>query len=430
MTKEQCKKQICEAIDRSADRILSLAEKILAEPELGYREEKTSALVRETFDALGIPYTWPHAVTGVKGTLRGRDNKANVCIMGELDGLKCFGHPHAAPDGNAHACGHHAQIAAMLGAAVGLNGVMDALDGSVTFLASPAEEFIDLETRRTLREEGKIRYYGGKQQLIYEGVFNDIDAAMLIHAQPEEPEAKLYCRGHNLGFRAKTVTFRGKAAHGSTPWDGTNALNAAALAILGIHANRETFRDEEHIRIHPIITKGGDVVNSVPDEVTVEMYVRGAAPEAIRKGNEAVERACSGAAQMIGASLETEDLAGYLPIAESAALSAVLEDNAASLIGRKNLVYGEPITGSTDIGDLSMLLPVTQPSMGGFTGVLHSRDFAVTDPVSAILLPAKMMAMTAADLLWDGAAGALAVKADFTPKMTKEEYIRYLDGGI
>ena len=133
---------------------------------------------------------------------------------------------------------------------------------------------------------------------------------------------------------------------------------------------------------------------------------------------------------MIGAEQESEDLAGYLPIAELSGLSAVLEDNAASLIGRENLVYGEPITGSTDVGDLSMLLPVIQPSMGGFTGHLHSREFAVADPEKAILLPAKMMDMTAVDLLWDGAKEALAVKEAFVPQMTKEEYIRYLEGEI
>ena len=430
MTKEECKKQVCEAIDAAAGEIYQLAETILTNPEMGYREENTSALVRQTFDTLGISYTYPHALTGVKGTLRGRESRANVCIMGELDALKCAGHPHAAPDGTAHACGHHTQIAAMLGAAMGLTGVMDALDGDITFFAVPAEEFIDLDARRALREEGKIRYFGGKQQLIAEGAFDDIDTAMMIHAQPDEPEAKLYCRGHNLGFRAKTITFRGKAAHGSTPYDGTNALNAAALAILGIHANRETFRDEEHIRIHPIITKGGDVVNSVPDEVCIDTYVRGASLEAIRKGNEAVNRACQGAAQMIGAGLEWEDLAGYLPIGESEALSAVLEENAAFLIGRENLVYGGTITGSTDVGDLSMLLPVIQPSMGGFTGNLHSREFMAADPASAILMPAKMMAMTAVDLLWDHASGARTLRERFTPKMTKDEYIRYLEGAL
>ncbi|MBE6614803.1 MAG: amidohydrolase [Ruminococcaceae bacterium] len=430
MTREQCKKQICDAIDRAADEIFAITEEILAHPEMGYREENTSALVRRTFDTLGIGCTYPHALTGVKGKLTGREHRANVCIMGELDALKCAGHPHAAADGTAHACGHHTQIAAMLGAAMGLIGVMNELDGDITFFAVPAEEFIDLEGRRALREEGKIRYFGGKQQLIAEGAFDDIDAAMMIHAQPDERAAKLYCRGHNLGFRAKTITFRGRAAHGSTPWDGTNALNAAALAILGIHSNRETFRDEEHIRIHPIITKGGDVVNSVPDEVCIDTYVRGAALDAIRKGNDAVNRSVSGAAQMIGAEVDWEDLAGYLPIAESEALSAVLEKNAAGLIGRENLVFGETITGSTDVGDLSMLLPVIQPSMGGFTGNLHSREFGVADPVSAILLPAKMMAMTAADLLWDGAAGVKAVMDAFVPGLTKEEYIRYLEGEI
>ena len=86
MTREECKKQVCDAIDAAAETIYALAETILANPELGYLEEKTSALVRNTLDTLGIPYTWPHAVTGVKGTLCGRNSIANICIMGELDG--------------------------------------------------------------------------------------------------------------------------------------------------------------------------------------------------------------------------------------------------------------------------------------------------------------------------------------------------------
>jgi len=422
------KQALLKALDQQRDRILAIAEAILRNPEVGFREEATSALVRSIFDEFAIPYTFPHALTGVRGCLKGRNSHFRVAIIGEMDALHCSGHPYA--NGTvAHACGHHAQMAAMLGTAIALkeSGVMEHLDGDVIFLAVPAEEFIDLPERQELQDQGKISFLGGKQQLIAEGVMDDIDMAIMIHAQPNCPEAKLFTRSHNLGFRAKSITFYGKAAHGSRPYEGTNALNAAALAILGIHANRETFREEERIRIHPIITRGGDVVNSVPDEVCLETYVRGADAAAIRKGEEAVSRAVNGAADMIGATACIDDIPGYLPLTESVALSAVMEEIYTDLTGMEPIRYSESV-GSSDIGDLSSLIPVIQPSIGGFCGNLHGRNFAVSDPDIAYLLPAKLMALTVSALLGDGAKVAEAVKTSFHPVMTKETYLAYLKG--
>ena len=423
------RRAVCEAVDANRDEILAIANRILAHPELGFKEKETSSAVREWFERYGIGYTYPHARTGVLGTLAGRRQFGTVALMGEMDALLCPAHQHSVKGGAAHACGHFAQIAALLGAGAALreSGVMRELDGNVALLAAPAEEFIDLDARRAMREAGEIRYFGGKQQLIAEGAFDGVDCAMLLHAQGTDPERKLYVRQHNLGFRTKKDIFRGKAAHGSTPYNGTNALNAAALAILGIHANRETFRDEERIRIHPIITKGGDVVNSVPDEVVIEMYVRGATEEAIRKGSAAVDRAVAGAAQMIGATAETEDVPGYLPLRESIPLSEVMEETASALASPDALVYGMESVGSTDIGDLSCLIPVIQPSVGGFTGGLHAADFTLADPGTGILWAAKLLACTAAALLTYGAKRLHAVKERFTPLMTKEQYIAYLD---
>ncbi len=316
MTLAEIKRKLIDTIETHQDEICRIGDEILQNPERGYCEEKTSALVRRELEKRGIAYDYPCALTGVKGKLRGRESNANVCIIGEMDALWCAGSPIANETGIAHACGHNAQVAAMLGAAIAFadSGVMAYLDGDVTFLAVPAEEFIDMEYRKSLKESGKIAYYGGKQQLIAEGAFDDVDMAMMVHAQPNEPKAKLFVQGENLGFLAKTITFHGRAVHGSTPFDGVNALNAAALAILGIHANRETFREEEKIRIHPIITKGGDVVNSVPSEVCMDTYVRGASYEAIQKGNRAVENAAKGAAEMVGAAVTFEDIPGYLPL--------------------------------------------------------------------------------------------------------------------
>ena len=430
MTLSEIKTKINKTIDENKNDIISAGEWVLGNAELGFREEKTSEYIRERFDALGIRYEYPHALTGVRGSVKGRTNNINVCIIGEMDALQCATHPNASADGIAHACGHNAQIAAMLGAAMALkkSGVMEYLDGNVTFFAVPAEEFIDLEYRKALKDEGKIIAFGGKQQLIAEGAFDDIDMAMMIHAQPNEQDSKIYARGYNLGFTAKTITFHGKASHGSTPYDGTNALNAAALAILGIHSNRETFKDEDRIRIHPIITKGGDVVNSVPDEVCIDTYVRGASAEAIRKGSDAVHRAVYGAAQMIGATAEIDSMAGYLPLKEDNLLNDVFVKNAAEILGSENVISNKEIVGSTDMGDLSHILPVIQPSIGGFSGGLHSKDFKVTDKMTAYVTSAQILANTVAELLYDGANVGLRVKENFVPLMTKEEYIEYLKG--
>jgi len=424
--------RITQTITQFGDEIIGWGEDILHMPELGYCEKNTSEYIRKKFEELGLECSKPLGITGVKATLHGKTDGINVCIIGEMDALKCNGNPHANADGVAHACGHNAQIASMLGAAKGLikSGIMDELSGSITFFAVPAEEFIELDYRKKLRSNGQIKYFGGKQQLIAEGAFDDIDMAMMIHAHANDDEAKVYVRGYNLGFLTKTITIKGKASHGSTPHLGTNALNAAALAIIGIHSNRETFTENDKIRIHPIITKGGDVVNSVPDEVCIDTYVRGSSIEAIRKGNNAVNRSVAGASQIIGTRYESEDIPGYLPLCESVELSAVFEENASMILGHDNLIYNEEVTGSTDMGDLSMIMPVIQPMIGGFGGNLHSVEFTVTNKETAYVTSAKLLATTAAELLFDDCKKAKKVLDSFVPKMTKEDYLEYLEGKL
>lgn len=424
----EIKQKILAEIDSHSGDIIEIGRQVLKNPELGYFEEKTSALVRGNFEKMEIPFEYPLALTGVKGKTCSKKEGPTVAIIGEMDALKCSGHPDADSDCVAHACGHNAQIASMLGCAMAIKNVIDDLCGKVVFFAVPAEEFIEIEKRSELKASGKINYFGGKQQLIAEGAFDDVDIAIMIHAQPDEKEPKVFVRGYNLGFKVKKITFKGKAAHGSKPHEGTNALNAAALAIIGIHSNRETFKDEERIRIHPIITKGGDVVNSVPDEVVIETYVRGANLEAINKGDNAVNRSITGATQMIGATVSTEDIPGYLPIKESGMLSEIFEKNTAELLGEDKLIFGEEITGSTDMGDLSCIIPSIQPSIGGFEGNLHGKEFKVCDEDAAYIIPAKLMALTVAELLYDDAKKAKEIIKNFKPQITKKDYLKYIKG--
>ncbi|MBO5206742.1 MAG: amidohydrolase [Clostridia bacterium] len=425
MDKSELKRKVCAEIDRHKDEIAAIAEKILASPEMGYREYKTAELVKETLSSLGIPYTDGLAVTGVMGRLSGRDTKARVAVIGELDAVTCSSHPKADRiSGAAHACGHNAQIAAMLGSAMGLMAVAGELDGEVDFLAAPAEEYVEIGYRESLRERGEIDFFGGKQELIRTGVFDGIDMAMMVHAQGATPENELYIGGSSLGFVAKKIDFIGKAAHAAAaPHEGVNALNAAMAAMMCIHAQRETFRDEDRIRIHPIITNGGELVNVVPSRVTMETYVRGASLEAINDASEKVDRAIDGASYAIGAKCEIKNYKGYLPLIQSEELSEIFAENSQLLDNPPRVIRGVPMTASTDIGDLGYLIPIIQPMMGGFVGNLHSADFAVADEELAYINPAKIMAMTVIDLLSDGAKGAIAVKESFKPRLTKEEYI-------
>lgn len=427
MDKQLLKRVVCEEIDKNSGKIIEIAEHILANPELGYKERATAEYVKEQLSSLGIPCRDGLALTGVKGRLKGGRSEANVCVIGELDAVLCNTHPTANKEsGAAHACGHNAQLAAMLGVAIGLSKYASELDGDVTFFAVPAEEFVEIGYRDSLAKDGKIKYLGGKQELIRLGEFDDIDAAMMVHAQGNTPGNEVFIDGGSLGFVAKTVEFIGKAAHaGGAPHEGVNALNAAMAAMMCIHAQRETFRDEDRIRVHPIITNGGELVNVVPANVTMETYVRGASFEAINDAAAKVDRAIKGSAYAIGAEAEITDFKGYLPLCQDKSLGAIFAENAVQFTERENIHYGIDMVGSSDMGDLCHLIPAIQPTMGGWIGNLHAKDFAPTDTTLAYINPAKIMAMTVIDLLYDGATAAKEIKAAFVPKLTKEEYFNF-----
>ena len=114
------KRAACAAIDAQAQRLTAFGRDILAHPELGYKETRTAGKVLEAFASLGLTDVTRPARTGVKGWLW-RGAGPRVAVIGELDAVLSPGHPFAdKATGAAHACGHNAQLASMLGCAVGL----------------------------------------------------------------------------------------------------------------------------------------------------------------------------------------------------------------------------------------------------------------------------------------------------------------------
>lgn len=407
---------------------IALARAALSHPEMGFKEIKTSAATAAAIRSLGLEVRKDIAITGMTATLRGGAAGPNIAILAELDALPAPGHPNADPDTTAaHACAHHCQLGNMLAAAIGLRapGVLESLSGSVTLMVVPAEEYVEIEWRNEQRKAGRIEFLGGKPEFVRLGELDDVDICMMTHVTTEPPHDGFGVGGSNTGLIAKFIRFKGVKAHaGGAPHLGINALNAALLAIAGIHAQRETYRDDDTIRIHPIITRGGSVVNAVPDDVRMETFVRGASIQAIKNANEKVDRALRAGALAVGATVDVTTLPGYLPLAPDSNLTAIHRANAEALVGGDRVhEYGRR-GGSTDMGDLTQIMPGIHPYVGGASGRSnHAEDMIVDDYNLAVLDAGKAMAMTVVDLLSDGASEAKRVIAAHKPAMGKDEYL-------
>ena len=436
MTKEELKKKVCDAIaNRKAD-IKSIAEAIWSEPELGYKEHKTAKKVEDAFEKLGVPFKNKLALTGVKGRLKGgKGSKYSIAVIGELDAIICADHPAAdETSGAAHCCGHNAQIANMMAVTMGLidSGAMQFLAGDVVPFAVPAEEYVEITYRNRLIEEGKIKYIGGKPELISRGDFDDVDMALQIHLTSvpnERQDGFIEISTTSNGFIGKLIKYKGEASHAAaTPHAGVNALNAAMMGMMGVHAIRETFQEKDYIRFHPIITQGGDLVNVIPSDVRMESYVRAGNVPAMIDANERINQALKAGAMAVGATCEIKDLPGYLPLNNNPTLNDLLKQNAENLIGEENVSIAPHMTGSTDTGDLSHIMPVSHPWIGSVRGILHGKDYTVFDEEMAYIRPAQMMACTIIDLLYDDALAAQTLMTNYKPLMTKEEYLKFLSG--
>lgn len=431
MNKNELKERVVAAIEENKDIIIAAGRKIYSNPEFGYKEFETTKTVSDFFkNELGLEVEEKIAYTGCRARINEDKSGPKVAILGELDGISCSEHPDANSIGASHTCGHNVQIAGMLGAAVGLikSGVFKELDGKVDFIATPAEEFIELAYRSKLKADGHIKYFGGKQELIRKGAFDDVDMSIMFHVL-DTGDKKVLVGPESNGFIGKEVKFIGKEAHaGSAPYEGINALNTAMLAINNVNAQRETFKEADRVRFHPIITKGGDIVNVVPADVRMESYVRARTIDSMIDANKKVNRALIAGAMAVGAEIEITELPGYLPILKHNDMEKVLRENL-HFIGLKDedIIDGGDFTGSFDFGDVSHIIPTLHPMFGGIKGALHTRGYSIVDEEYAYLAPAKSMALTVVDLLFNNAETGKEILKNFKPVMTKDEYLAFME---
>jgi len=381
------KDKIVSAVDRLADDLERLSHRIHDSPELGYQEVKAAGWLVEFLASQGFKVE--RGVAGVETAFRATIETGDgptIAIMCEYDALPAIG----------HACGHNVIAAAGAGAGAGLAAIRDQLPkGRIHVVGTPAEEG-----------------GGGKVRLIKGGVFKDVDAAMMCHGWD-----RWIAHQDLLGIVRVGFEFAGKAAHASAdPWEGVNALDAVIQTFNNVAMLRQQVRPEA--RIHGIITSGGAAPNIIPEFAAATFYVRAPGLDYMWELQKRVVACAEGAAKATGCSLkvlERDD--AYEPMKRNEALLDAWRANTKRL-GLPESPEVRDRLGSSDVGNVSQVVPTIQPLMkiAPEGTPIHSRAFeaAAASPLAreGMVAAAKAMAMTALDLLAEPALLA-RVKQDF-----------------
>jgi amidohydrolase len=382
--RDELRERIAGAIDEHGPGIIQVADQIHQRPEIGFEERFASGTLVEALRGQGYEVEYPLGglETAFRATRRGRGPGPTVAVLAEYDALPAIG----------HGCGHNLIAGSGLAAAIGLGAVMDRIDGTFQIIGTPAEEG-----------------GGGKAILIDAGVFDDVDAALMVHhAGPHTGSATEYPGGTCLAVAHLDFVFHGKPAHAAAdPYNGANALNAVIKLFTGIDALRQHVRTDA--RIHGIITHGGDAPNVVPHRAEAKFYVRAGDRAYLEELEGKVRRIAEGAALMTETTVEIShgsptcyDMRPSYPIGrayEANMRRAGMEVNARDQ--RQRGPY------STDFGNVSYIVPSVTGSFAISHGPIPGHSQQVVDAsrsefgYSQLLKVSTAMALTALDLFTD-----------------------------
>jgi len=375
LAKTELKAEISRRVEEQRQQLIELSLTIHGNPEPGFKEEKASGLLTDYLSENGFHIQkgiggFPTAFKAIYGS-----SKPVIALLAEYDALPEMG----------HACGHNIIAASSAGAAVAGKLAVDNFGGTLIVFGTPAEEL-----------------FGGKIFLVQAGIFNGVDAAMIVHPglQDAATNQALACIGLD-------VQFFGKAVHAAAyPDQGINALEAMILSFNAINSLRQHIQD--NARIHGIITHGGDAANVVPAYSAASFLVRARDNIYLEELKNKVMKCFEGAALATGSRLDYKwaDVV-YQPMRNNLVLAELFARNLESL-GRKV----EPLEsyfgfGSTDMGNVSQVVPAIHPSVAIVPPniLLHSAEFTVAAASESghkgIIDAAKALALTVADLLGD-----------------------------
>ena len=376
-TGDAVKPRVTAAVDALADELERLSHQLHDNPELAFKEDKAHAWLADFLAKHGA--TVERGVGGLasafRATIPGASAGPTIAIMAEYDALPGIG----------HACGHNVIATAGVGAGAALAHALGTLpfSGRIQVIGTPAEEG-----------------GAGKVKLMDAGVFDGVDAAMMIHGRCGTQVWR-----PTLGIIKVKVEFFGQAAHASSwPWRGVNALNAVISLFNALDAMRQQIRPDA--RMHGVITKGGEQANIIPEYTSAEFYLRATTVaychELLRRFTSAAE----GAAAATGCRVQvTADPTVHEPMKANPTMAGLFRQNLEYIDFPEDPDDGQAGYGSTDCGNVSQRLPTIHPyiriSPDGVPG--HSREFAqwARSPLAraGMVAGAKALALTALDLL-------------------------------
>lgn len=420
--------KIQQIIDQNQEKILQWGKDLFETPELGFKEFETKKKIIDILKEMNIPIEKEYFETGFQVTLG--HGKPHIGLMAELDAIVTPGHRCATnEDKAAHSCGHSTQCAIMLATLLAIkeSQLLDKYSGTITLFFTPAEEFVDLDYRKNLIQEGKISYLSGKENMLSQHLFDEVDCIIHLHGMGEYHGYRYNVNSQLAGFIYKKFHFIGKASHAAVlPHEGVNALNIFSLFQSAVGMLRETFKEDDINRIHGIVTHGGDSVNTIPQEVIYEAYIRSFNPKMLLNLSEQLSKTAKCCAQALNGDCEIESIPGYLPFNQNKDLSEVIRQNMLNFTTVDQIQTEERSVAAGDIGDLCNFVPTIQFGYTGFKGSIHGKYLEIEDPENVYLNPAKIVALSVVDLL-SQPQFVDHIRKNFKPTMNYDDYIHYLN---
>lgn len=406
------------------EELLILGDKLLRCPELGYKEFKTKGILVEYLKAKGFKIENECFETAFSVSIG--KCKPHIGLIAELDALPTLGHKYANKKDNnaAHACGHSSQCAIMVSVISALKE--NNFKGKVTLFFTPAEEYTDIKYREKLIKEKKIKYIGGKINMLEKGMFDDCDIIYHLHAMGES-NYKYSINSDLAGFVYKKIIFKGKAAHAAVaPHMGINALNEYALFNDALNMLRETFKEKDTVRIHGFVSEGGQTVNSIPERVVYECYVRSRDEKALLEISKKVDNAARCCAKALGGQAIIKTKPGYLPFIQNREINEVVYKEMLKHVKKEEIEVDCPSMAAGDIGDISIFKPTIQIGYGGFVGIPHGKNFMIKDEELTYVTTAKIIYNSVLDLL-NKPEFIKKVAKEYKPRMSKKDYLNYIN---
>lgn len=363
------------AIKQADADLRALSLDIHAHPELNFEEHHAHATLTAYLEAAGFSvtrgaYGMPTAFEAVAGT-----GTPRIAFLSEFDALPGIG----------HACGHNLIAISGVAAALALRAALDPGEATVVLLGSPAEEG-----------------GGGKVYMIERGAFASVDAALMLHPSPYSG-----AWAHVLAIQHLNVSFHGRNAHAAAaPWEGVNALDAIVVAYTNIGVLRQQMRPSD--RVHGVITEGGLKPNIIPDRTAGQWYVRARNFRELEELKPRVLACFQAAATATGCTLDYEwEGVPYADLVTNDVMAGRYAEHMASLgvaIAPKEIALRGPMAGSTDMGNVSYVVPSIHPffAIPAKEGGNHTPGFtaaaATEEAHRATLEAATGLALTALDL--------------------------------